>query len=143
MNKLIALITSLCFVLPTLASEFVLYPADTNHYNTAFGGKLLAEMDRAAGIEVRRFLYDSKVVKTAVTIGINNIKFHKAAVVGDLLVTKSTIINVGDKTVTIRIGVYKEISLSDTELICSGEFVFCAYDFENKCSVAHGLKNKE
>lgn len=124
----------------THSTSFVAYPQDANH-NTPmiFGGKLLSEMDRCAGITARRFLYASPVTKDAVTIAINNVKFYKGAEIKDLVFVTGTIVKSGDKSITINMKVEKELP-DGRVLLVEGEFVFVAYDLQTKSAVSHGIK---
>lgn len=119
-------------------SSFVVVPADLNQYGTLFGGKSLAEMDRAAGIAVRRFLADSKVTRDAVTVAIDNVKFHRAAKQHELIVVSSQVTKVGTKSVTVLVKVEREFD-KKRELLVEGVFTFVAYDFKSRTAVAHGL----
>ena len=120
-------------------TSFVAFPQDCNaNPPMVFGGKLLSEMDRCAGITARRFLYNSNV-RDAVTVAVNNVVFHKAAEVKDLLIVTGTVIKVGDKSITIKVTVEKETK--DTkELVVSGEFVYVAFDLTSKKAVSHFMK---
>lgn len=122
-------------------TSFVAFPADCNaNPPMVFGGKLLSEMDRCAAITARRFLYESKI-KDAVTVLINNVKFHAPAQVKDLIIVSATVREVGEKSITIWVRVEKETE-DELTLLVDGEFVFVAYDIKTKKSVPHGLKLK-
>lgn len=153
MKKILLLICLLCtscatidekkeLKLDTNTTSFVCFPADCNsNPPMIFGGKLLAEMDRNSAITVRRRLYDSPV-KDYVTVAINNVKFHKAAEVKDLLLVTSTITNYGNKSITMYTKIERELDGGVKELIIDGEFIFVAYDVKNKKAVEHGLNVK-
>lgn len=120
------------------SSAFVVFPQDCNaNPPMCFGGKLLAEMDRCAGITVRRFLYRS-TVRDAVTVAVDNVRFIKAAQVKDLLVVTGEVVKVGEKTITIAVKVERE-GVEANELLVSGEFTFCSFDLASKKAVPHGL----
>ncbi len=129
-------------------SSFVVFPVDCNaNPPMLFGGKILAEMDRIAGITTRRFLYESPTgAKDAVTIAINGIKFHRSAQVKDLVVVQGTVTKIGDKSVTVSVRVERE-SLEDKlivrELLAEGEFVFVSVTIDPETkqskSIPHGL----
>lgn len=123
----------------TPETRFVVYPADTNHNGTLFGGKILAEMDRIAGIATRLFLdQPSSKAKDAVTVGISKVRFLKAGNVKDLVVISGTVTGAGEKSVTVLVKV-ERVSNQERELLADAEFTFVAYDFKEKKSVAHGL----
>lgn len=121
-------------------TSFVAFPQDCNaNPPMVFGGKLLSEMDRCAGITTRRLLYNSPTgAKDAVTIAINNVKFHKSAQVKDLLFVTGKVLKVGEKSITIKVTIEKEL-LKERELVIEGEFIFCAYDLETKKAIPHGI----
>ena len=125
-------------------TSFVVQPQDTNHnYPMLFGGKVLAEMDRCAGITTRRFLYHSPTgAKDAVTIAINSVKFLKGGEVKDLLFVSGKVIKVGEKSITVKVTVERETK-KGKELLTEGEYVFVAYDLGLRKAVVHGLKLTE
>jgi len=123
----------------THSTSFVVFPADCNaNPPMLFGGKLLAEMDRCAGITTRRLLYDSPSARDAVTLAINSVTFHRPAEVKDLVLVSGTVTKVGAKTVTINVVAERELP-GRRELLADGQFVFCAYDLAQKKAVPHGL----
>lgn len=122
------------------STSFVAFPQDCNaNPPMLFGGKLLAEMDRCAGIATRRFLYSSPAgAKDAVTVGIDKVRFHKAAKVKDLLVVTGRVANAGKKSVTIFIIVERE-TRDGREVIADGEYTFVAYDLAEQKAIEHGI----
>lgn len=121
-------------------TSFVVFPADTNaNPPMAFGGKLMSEMDRCAGITVRRFLYSSTVVHDAVTVAVKDLQFHKGAAVKDLLFVSGEVVEAGGKSVTVTVIVERETADLKREKLLSGTFVFCAFDLESKKAVVHGV----
>lgn len=131
-------------VLPTFLSfetSFCVFPQDTNyHPPMVFGGKMLSEMDICAAGTVRRALYDSPLgVRDAVTVQVDDVTFHKGAVVKDLIFLQGTITKIGIKSITVEVKAYNEVNKNLRELMASGTFVFVAYDIAKKCSVPHGL----
>ncbi len=146
MTKLLVLLVTglLCISAPAPAvnttheTSFVVFPQDCNaNPPMLFGGKILAEMDRCAGVTTRRFLYAS-TVHDAVTVAINDVKFHKPGEVKDLIVVTGTVVKVGEKSITVKVTVERELP-DKRELLAEGEFVFVAYDTAAKKSASHGL----
>lgn len=123
------------------STSFVVQPQDSNHnYPMLFGGKTLAEMDRCAGITTRRLLYGSPTgAKDAVTIAINNVKFHKSGQVKDLIFVTGQVVKLGEKSITMKVIVEAETKEGRT-LLAEAEYVFVAYDLEKKVAIPHGLK---
>lgn len=122
-------------------TSFVVFPQDSNaNPPMAFGGKLLAEMDRTAGITVRRFLYQSPLkARDAVTVSIRDLDFKKSAQVKDLLFVTGTVVETGTKSITMRVKVERELADETRELLLEGTFVFCSYDLTSKTAIPHGL----
>jgi len=114
-------------------TSFVVMPKDCNYLgDMLFGGALLAHMDIAAAMAVRRTLYSSEV-KTALTVAVNNVTFLVGATIGDLIFLKATIIKLGIKSLTILVEGHRENQYNGTiDKICTGEFVFCAVDKDRK-----------
>jgi acyl-CoA hydrolase len=113
-------------------TSFVVFPADCNANSPMlFGGKMLAEMDRTAGIATRRLLYHSPLAKDAVTVS-QKCDFKKAAAVKDLLFITATVTDLGEKSVKMMVTV-------DREIIAEGQFVFVAFELETKKAIPHGL----
>lgn len=132
------------------SSSFVVFPADCNaNPPMLFGGKMLAEMDRIAGITTRRFLYDSPTgARDAVTIAINSVRFYRPAKVKDLVVVSGSVAKIGDKSVTIAVKVEREALENGSvvrEPLAEGEFVFVSVttDGEKTKPIPHGLAKTE
>ena len=122
-------------------TAFVAFPQDCNaNPPMVFGGKLLAEMDRTAGITARRFLYNSTTAKDAVTIAMNNVEFKSSAEIKDLIIITGKIIKVGEKSITMQVVAEKETKTERT-VVVKAEFVFVAYDLVQKKAIPHGLGN--
>ena len=126
--------------LTTHSNSFVVTPSDLSQHGTLFGGKTLAEMDRCAGITVRRFLYASPHAKDAVTVAVENVKFHKAGTQKDLVFVTGRVVDVGEKSVTVEVKVERELPDLTRELLADGRFVFVAYDMAAKKAVRHGIR---
>lgn len=124
----------------THTTSFVVFPQDCNaNPPMLFGGKILAEMDRCAGITVRRFLYSSPLgAKDAVTVGINNVKFYKAGEVKDLIFITGKVIKTGKASITLEVAVERELA-NKRELLVVGEFVFCSFDRIAQKAIPHGI----
>lgn len=137
----------LCLAVPTqgelqtrYSTSFVVFAADANaNPPMCFGGKLLSEMDRCAGITARRLLYSS-LIKDAVTVAINDVKFHKAAQVKDLLIVSAVVEKASGKSIVMHVKIEREIGPGASELIVEGKFVFVSFDVANKVAMAHGIE---
>ena len=121
-------------------SSFVVFPQDCNaNPPMLFGGKVLAEMDRCAGVTVRRYLWASPFgAKDAVTVAIDKVQFHKAGKVKDLVTVSGKVVKAGNKSITVKVKVERE-SKDGWELLAEGEFTFVAYDLAEEKAIPHGL----
>ena len=151
--KHLALLAALCAAAPPVvppkpmntscSTSFVVYPADCNHMGSLFGGRLLAEMDRTAGITVRRLLYASPNAKAAVTVSVEKVKFRKPGAVGDLVFITGTVMATTDKMIILAVKAEVEEWGGERILLADGMFVFAAYDKATKKSIPHGLEVKK
>jgi acyl-CoA hydrolase len=121
-------------------TSFVVFPQDCNaNPPMLFGGKILAEMDRCAGITVRRLLYASPTgAKDAVTVSINNVKFHKAGEVKDLIFITGKVVKTGNSSITLEVIVERELP-DKREVLVTGEVVFVSFDLQTKKAIPHGI----
>ena len=79
----------------------VAMPADTNPSGDIFGGWVLSQMDLAGGVLASQF---SK--KRMTTVAIDNMRFHKPIMVGDLVSFYTEVSAVGKTSITIDIQTY-------------------------------------
>ncbi|MCR5145293.1 MAG: acyl-CoA thioesterase [Lachnospiraceae bacterium] len=77
--------------------------ADINPAGNLFGGKLMAWMDEIAGIIAIR--HAGVPVTTA---AVDNLQFKKSIQLGDILVLKAKLTYVGNKSMEVRVDVYRE-----------------------------------
>jgi acyl-CoA thioesterase YciA len=121
------------------STSFVVYPADANHLGTLFGGKTLAEMDRAAGIAVRRLLYGS-AAKRAVTARIDGVRFLRPGRVGDLVFLECRVEKLEGAEVGVHVAAAREADGGARETLARGVFTFVAIDPGTGKPAGHGLK---
>lgn len=120
-------------------TSFVVFPEHCNPNQLLFGGKVLAEMDKAAAVTVRRLLYASPAgTRDAVTVAVDGVKFHKAGEPKDLVYLTGSVVELGRKSVTVQVDVERE-RVGLRELLAEGRFVFVAYDVAAKKAVEHGI----
>ena len=100
------------------------FPQDTNSYGTLFGGRLMALMDKAAGIVSSKFAH-----REFVTISIDTLVFERPAYKGDLIEVTANVVFTSTHTAACRV-VASRMSKSDweSEDICSGYFFMVAID---------------
>lgn len=125
------------------STSFIVFPQDTNYmYPMVFGGKVMAEMDIAAAMAVRRALIVSHTAKDAVTTRARNIQFHVGATVGDLVELNAKIVKLGVTSIEIDVEGFRELKDGTRERICNGVFTFVTVEFQNERSfskVPHNL----
>ncbi len=105
-----------------------IFPEDLNAYNTAFGGKLMKEIDVIAGMTAQRHTN-----KVCVTLLIDSIKFLEPAYQGEILVFKSSVNRAWNTSLEVGIKVYAENYIAGTTRhIVSAYLTFVAIDEDKK-----------
>ncbi|HLL22056.1 MAG TPA: acyl-CoA thioesterase [Kofleriaceae bacterium] len=109
----------------------VVFPQQTNHYGTLFGGQALALMDKAAFVVASR--YARRMVVTASS---EKTDFHVPVRQGQLVELVATIIATGTTSMTVEVVLYAEDPMTgDRQLGTRGRFTMVALD-------AHGRPSK-
>lgn len=103
--------------------SFMVFPEDMNYAGTLFGGKILAEMDKAAAKAARRILYGTNC-EGAVTVSLDKVDFIAPAHLGDIIELTARINRLGRTSIEIHVHVSKENHLGSVETICQATFVF-------------------
>ncbi len=104
-----------------------IFPSNTNHHNTLFGGDALAWMDETAFIAATRFCR-----KSLVTVSSDRIDFKKAIPAGSLAELIAKVIHVGNTSLKVEVNIYVEDMYKDhREHAIRGVFTFVAVD-ENR-----------
>lgn len=78
-----------------------IFPGDTNAYGTAFGGKILALMDRAAGLAASRF-----ACRNFVTASLDALDFRAPVKQGQIAEVEARVIYTSAHTCGIKVCVY-------------------------------------
>jgi acyl-CoA hydrolase len=105
-----------------LRQVHIVFPNDTNHLGTLFGGKALAWMDQAAFIAASRFAR-----KTVVTVRSESVDFKRPVQQGDLAELCARVVLVGTTSMTVDVELWREVLLSgERELATRGRFVMVA-----------------
>ena len=101
----------------------VVFPTDTNHYGSLFGGRLISWMDKAAYYAAVRFSGFA-----AVTASVERINFAVALRTGDMLELRAQVIYTGRTSMVIKVDVYAINMGSDRDkkLTNTGYFTFVA-----------------
>lgn len=106
----------------------LVFPKDTNHLHTAFGGWLLSLMDKVASMAAVRHAGGE-----VVTARMDAVDFHMPIRVGDGVALNAQVIRVGRTSMTVHVDVFREhIASGKQELATSGKFVFVALDENGK-----------
>ncbi|WP_144208609.1 acyl-CoA thioesterase [Shewanella donghaensis] len=101
-----------------------IFPSNTNHHNTLFGGDALAWMDETAFIAATRFCR-----KSLVTVSSDRIDFKKAIPAGSLAELIARVIHVGNTSIKVEVNIYLEDMYKDMrEHAIRGVFTFVAVD---------------
>lgn len=98
------------------------FPGETNHYDTLFGGTALQWMDEVAFIAATRFSREK-----VVTVSSDKVTFKVPIPAGSLVELDAQIVRVGNTSIEVSVDVYKEDMYSDKrELALNGSFVMVA-----------------
>ena len=101
-----------------------IFPSNTNHHNTLFGGDALAWMDETAFIAATRFCR-----KPLVTVSSDRIDFKKAIPAGSLAELVARVIHVGNTSLKVEVNIFVEDMYQDLrEHAIRGVFTFVAVD---------------
>ena len=106
----------------------MVFPEQTNHYGTLFGGQALALMDKAAFIVASRYAR-----RTVVTASSEKVDFHVPVAQGQLIELIARIVRTGRTSMTVEVDLFAENLLSgERELATHGSFVLVALDENRK-----------
>lgn len=108
-------------------TSFTVFPQDCNYNDppSIFGGKMLAEMDNCAAMTVRRGLYGTGCTD-AVTVGVDNVGFHRPAFIGEIVHIKGKLIELGKKSVKVMVECTRENKQGEIHTMAKGVFTFVA-----------------
>jgi acyl-CoA hydrolase len=106
----------------------MVFPDQTNHYGTLFGGHALRLMDKAAFVAASRYAR-----RTVVTACSERIDFKNAAQHGNLIELNASVVATGRSSMTVAVTLHAEDLLSGERRLCAeGRFVLVALDEEGK-----------
>lgn len=98
------------------------FPGETNHYDTLFGGTALQWMDEVAFIAATRFTREK-----VVTVSSDKVNFKVPIPAGSLVELDAQITKVGNTSLEVSVDVWKEDMYTDQrELALHGSFVLVA-----------------
>ena len=105
----------------------LVFPGDTNHHGTLFGGLGLAFMDKVAFISATQY---GRV--KFVTASVERIDFRAPANVGEIVEFTGKVIRVGRRSLSVEVTMMAEILLTGQQRLCTqGVFNMVAVDVPN------------
>ncbi|MEM6294530.1 MAG: acyl-CoA thioesterase [Myxococcota bacterium] len=106
----------------------MVFPEQTNHYGTLFGGQALALMDKAAFIAASRYCR-----RTVVTANSERCDFVMPVRQGDIAELTARVVATGRSSMTVDVELHGEELLTGTRrLACRGRFAMVALDDEGQ-----------
>ncbi len=107
---------------------YPIFPGSTNHYDTLFGGQVMAWMDQAAFICATRWCR-----RKVVTAYSSAIDFHIPVPVGTIVELVGRLTKVGRSSMTVMVEMWFEpMDRPERTLACEGSFVMVAVDMNNQ-----------
>lgn len=118
--------------LPPSATETrmvdMVFPDQTNHYGTLFGGQALRLMDMSAFITASRYAR-----RTVVTASSERVDFHTPVRQGHLVELVGRVVATGRTSLTVDVELFAEDLLSGARQLCTrGRFILVALDAERR-----------
>ncbi len=106
----------------------MVFPEQTNHYGTLFGGEALALMDKAAFVAASRHAR-----RAVVTASSERVDFHVPVRQGQLVELIARVIATGRSSMTVEVEMHAEDLLTGARhLGTRGRFVFVALDADGQ-----------
>jgi len=104
------------------------FPSDTNHYDTLFGGSAMAMMDEVAFITATRFTR-----KRMVTVSSDRIDFKRPIPAGTIIELVGNISHIGNTSLKVSVEIFIEEMYSFVrEKAITGTFTFVAIDEQKR-----------
>jgi acyl-CoA hydrolase len=97
----------------------IVFPGETNHYGTLFGGRALALMDKAAFVAASRFAR-----RSVVTASSERVDFRAPVQQGQLVELWARVVATGRTSVTVEV----DLISGARQLATRGKFVLVAVD---------------
>jgi len=102
----------------------MVFPEQTNHLGTLFGGQALALMDKAAFIAASRYAR-----RAVVTASSERVDFHVPVRQGQLVELLARVVATGKTSLTVEVKLFSEDLLTGERKLCTtGRFVLVAVD---------------
>ena len=104
----------------------LVFPGDTNHYHTLFGGTTMGWLDQAAYIAATRWCH-----RKVVTVHATEFNFKHSVPEGSIVEVVAKVIKTGRTSMTITTELWVEtMDAEDRFMACDASFVFVALDDE-------------
>lgn len=104
------------------------FPAETNHHNTMFGGNVMAMMDEIAFLTATRFSR-----KSLVTVSSNRIDFTSPIPSGTIIKLEGKVIRLGSTSIDVQVDLWIESMYQDgLEHAIVGTFTLVAINESRK-----------
>lgn len=114
-----------------------IFPGDTNHYGTLFGGSAMAWMDQAAFVCATRWCR-TKVV----TVHSSEIDFKEPVPEGTIVEIVARVAETGATSLTVRAEMFIEpMDQYERQKACAGSFVLVALDENDEPTPVPKLEN--
>jgi len=89
-----------------LAIKVVMMPRDTNPYGTIFGGVILSYVDQAGAVGAyHQVQQQGWPQQPLVSVGMDKVDFHRPVFVGDIVSFYTTVVRVGQTSITMHVDV--------------------------------------
>jgi uncharacterized protein (TIGR00369 family) len=106
----------------------MVFPDQTNHYGTLFGGQALRLMDMSAFITASRYAR-----RSVVTASSERVDFHTPVLQGQLVELVGRVVATGRTSMTVEVELFAEDLLSGARELCTrGRFTLVALDAERR-----------
>jgi acyl-CoA hydrolase len=92
----------------------IVFPGETNHHDTLFGGTALSHMDMVAFVAATRHGR-----RSFVTASCERIDFNKPANRGSIIDFSSKVVRVGTRSLTVEVDMFAEDLLEDKKVHCT------------------------
>lgn len=102
---------------------YPVFPGETNHYGTLFGGTVLAWMDQAAFVAATRHAR-----KKVVTVHADAVDFKRPVPLGAIVELIARVVGVGRSSMRVAVEMWVEPLEGERYLATQGEFVLVALD---------------
>jgi len=115
----------------------MVFPNQTNHYGTLFGGHALRLMDQAAFIAASRHCRS-----TVVTASSERVDFRIPVHQGQIIELVAQVIATGRTSMTVEVEMFAEWLLTGKQQLCTrGRFVLVALDGKGRPTAVPRLRN--